>query len=199
MSNIQFPALQGLTWSVFKTPQWNTKIQTATSGRELRSAWFSTPKYGFKLSYEILRAATAYSELQTLMGFFNARQGSFDNFLYDDPTDDAVTAQPMGIGNGTQTVFPLVRTLGAHTEPVMNVNAITGIYINGTAATACTVDGQGNVTFATAPAAGAAITWSGSYFYRCRFVRDSNEFENFMYQLWRLKEIEFIGSLGNKV
>jgi uncharacterized protein (TIGR02217 family) len=199
MSNYVFPVLPGLGWSVIKTPKWSTKIQQAVSGKELRSAWFSAPKYNFKLTYEILRGDSVNLELQTLLGFFNARQGSFDSFLYVDPNDNSVTAQSIGIGNGTQTVFALVRSFGGNVEPVMNINAIGGIYLNGAATSAYTVDGYGNVTFATAPASGVAITWTGTYYYRCRFVKDTSDFDNFMYQLWQLKELEFVGSLGNKI
>jgi uncharacterized protein (TIGR02217 family) len=199
MSNFIFPTLPGLGWSVIKTPKWSTKIQEAVSGKELRSAWFAAPKYTFRLSYEILRGDSVNLELQTLLGFFNARQGSFDSFLYSDPADNSVTAQSIGTGNGIETVFALVRTFGGNVEPAMNINAISGIYLNGTASSAYTVDGYGNVTFNAAPGSGVAITWSGTYYYRCRFVKDTSEFDNFMYQLWALKELEFVGSLGNKI
>jgi uncharacterized protein (TIGR02217 family) len=199
MSNNVFPSLPGLGWSVIQAPQWNTKTQIATSGKELRSAWFSAPKWGIKLTYEILRATTGFTELQTLLGFFNARQGSFDSFLYDNPNDDSVTAQSIGTGNGATTQFQLARTYGGAVEPVMNVNAITGIYLNGVATSAYTINSLGLVTFTTAPGAGVAVTWTGTYYYRCRFVKDTADFEEFMYQLWSLKELEFIGSLGNKI
>ena len=200
MSNYVFPTLNTVGWSVFKTPNWLTKVQIATSGKELRSAWFSAPKYNFKLTYEVLRADSVNIELQTLLGFFNARQGSFDSFLFTDPLDNAVTAQNFGTGNGTITTFMLGRSFGGVCEYTMNINGAPQIYVGGvlkTLTTDYTIDAYGNVTFVTAPS--GALTWTGSYYYRCRFVKDSADFENFMYQLWTLKELEFIGSLGNKV
>ena len=199
MSNSTFPVFAGLGWSVFKTPKWSTKIQTSVSGKELRSAFYGYPIYDFTLTYEVLRADLVNLELQTLMGFFNARQGSFDNFLYSDPTDCQVTAQPVGTGNGSQTLFTLCRTYGGFTEPVMNINAITGIYLNGTLTSAYTIDSTGDVTFTTAPGAGVAVTWTGTYYYRCRFVKDSIELENFMHQLWTLKKCDITGCLGTKI
>ena len=199
MSNYVLPVMPGQGWSVFKSPAYSTKIQTAVNGKELRSAWFVYPKYTFKLTFEVLRSSAALLELQTMMGFFNSRQGSFDSFLYNDTTDNSVTAQGIGSGNGVQTVFPLMRSYGGNVELVMNVNAITGIYLNGTLTAAYTVDGFGNVTFTSAPANGVAITWTGTYYYRCRFEKDAVNWENFMNQLWSLKELSFIGSLGNKV
>jgi uncharacterized protein (TIGR02217 family) len=205
MSNYVFPVLAGLSWNVTKTPMWSTKVQIATSGKELRSAWFSAPKYTFKLKYDVLRSAAAYAELQSLVGFFNARQGSYDSFLYTDPTDNTVTAQAFGTGNGVATVFPLYRTYGSNNELTMNINAITGIYDNGTpvvegsGAGKYTIDTLGNVTFGTAPVAAHNLTATFSYYYRCRFSKDESNFENFMYNLWSLSELELVGSLGNKV
>ena len=199
MSNLVFPILPGLSWGVSKYPIWSTKIQRAVSGKEYRNTLFSQPLYTFKLKYELLRASTAFPELQQLLAFFNARQGSFDNFLYTDPTDNSVTGQSIGTGNAVATQFQLVRSYGGNVESAMNVNSITNISINGTPTVAYTIDGFGLVTFNTAPANGAALTWTGSYYYRCRFAKDSSEFENFMYQLWELKTLELLGSLGNKI
>lgn len=202
MSNAVFPTLPGLEWAVVKTPAWNTKIQKAVSGKELRAAFFSYALYRFKMSFSVLRASSAYAELQTLMGFVNGRKGSFDNFLYTDPTDNTVTGQSIGIGNGSNRFFQLVRAYGGNAEPVMNINGTPTIKINGvtqTPTTHYTIDGYGYVTFVTAPANGAAVTWDGAYYYRCRFAADENDFENFMYQLWSTKRIEMIGSLGDKI
>ena len=202
MSNSVYPVLAGLSWSVVKTPQFNTKIQKSVSGVELRASFMSSPVYTFGLTYEVLRAGGGFSELQTLMGFFNQRLGSFDNFLFDDLTDNSVTAQNIGTGTGSLTTFQLTRTFGGFTESVMNVNAAPQIFVNGvlkTLTTDYTISATGLVTFVTAPANGLAVTWTGTYYYRCRFVEDTTDYENFMYQLWALKSVELISSLGNKI
>ncbi len=206
MSNNVFPSLSSLSWSVVKMPRWSTKIQTAASGKELRSSFFSYPIYDLILTYEVLRAKASLQELQTLMGFFNARQGAFDSFLWSDPTDNAVSGQLFGTGDGVKTVFSLCRTYGTNIEPVMNVAGTLGIsgtapiiYLNGTPTIAYSINSTGDVTFSAAPGVGVSITWTGSYYYRCRFVKDSLEFENFMYQLWSLKKCELTGCLGTKI
>lgn len=205
MSNATFPILSGLGWSVIKTPQWRTKVQESANGKEYRSAFFSQPKYHINLSFEILRADSVNLELQTLMGFFNNRQGSYDSFLYTDPTDNSVTAQGIGTGTGAQTIFSLLRNYGSFVESVMNINVITGIYDNGVpvvqgaGAGKYTIDSFGFVTFGTAPIAGHVLTWTGTYFYRCRFAKDASEFNNFMYQLWTLKSLDMVGCLGAKI
>lgn len=201
MSAAVFPVLPGLGWNLGKAPQWSTRIQKAVSGKELRAALMSYPVYKFSLTYEVLRAETAYAELQSLIGFFNARQGAFDSFLYDDAADNTAAAQTFGAGNGGSTAFQLIRTLGGNTEPVMNLNGNPSIYVAGVLKTLTTdyTLSNGMVTFVAAPANGAALTWSGSYYYRCRFLQDAADFENFLYQLWKLQKLELWGCLGNKI
>lgn len=201
MGNAVFPVLPGLGWNIGKAPNWATRIQKAVSGKELRAALMSYPVYKISLTYEVLRAETAYAELQSLIGFFNNRQGAFDSFLYNDTSDNAVTAQNFGTGNGSATAFQLIRTLGGNVEPVMNLNGNPSIYVAGVLKT-LTTDyslSNGMVTFVAAPANGAALTWSGSYYYRCRFLQDAADFENFLYQLWALKKLELWGCLGTKI
>ena len=202
MSDAVYPTLPGLAWSVFKMPKWKTLIQASVSGKETRAALQAYPIYKITVTYEFLRSSVAFPELQTLMGFFNLRQGSFDNFLFTDPNDSSVVAQNIGTGTGALTKFQLTRTYGSFTEPVMNVNGTAQIYVNGvlkTAGSDYTIDTLGMVTFATAPISTAAITWTGSYYHRCRFNADEYDFENFMYQLWTLKKVELYGSLGSKI
>lgn len=194
MSNAVFPTLPGLKWGVTKTPIWSTKVQKAASGRELRASYFSYPLWKFSLSYEVLRA-NALAELQTLVGFFNARQGSFDTFLYEDPDDKAVIGQLFGIANPSQTQYQLVRDFGGYAEPVIAPKGTPAISVGGVpkvAGTDYTVDSStGLVTFLTGLANGQPLTWTGGFYFRCRFLQDSAEFEQFMRHLWAAKKIEF--------
>jgi uncharacterized protein (TIGR02217 family) len=198
MSAAVFPSLPGLTWDVGMSPQFSTRVQQSVSGREVRAALMAYPLWKFSLAYELLRADLAYSELQTLTGFFLQRQGMFDSFLYLNPVDHQVTAQPFGTGNGSTTRFVLARSFGGFAEPVQNSTGIT-VYVNGVSTSAYVIDSTGAVVFNTAPPSGAALTWSGQFYYRCRFLDDVADFNNFMYQLWELKKLEFIGSPMNKV
>lgn len=145
MSNSVFPALPGLSWSVNKTPKFSTRIQRAVSGREFRSPYYSYPLWSYNLSYEVLRADSINLELQTLMGFFMQRQGAYDSFLYSDPSDNAVTTQQIGTGNGSNKVFQLTRTLGGFTEPIANPDlSNVAIYRNNN-------DWQGNTLMYSTP------------------------------------------------
>jgi hypothetical protein len=130
MSDAIFPSLPGLKWGTVKKPIWSTKIQKSASGREARASFYSYPIYQFTLSYEVLRGQSGMPELQTLLGFFNARQGSFDSFLYEDIDDNTATDQQFGTGNGSTTVFQLIRSLGGNVEPVFALKGSPLIYSN---------------------------------------------------------------------
>src|SRR6266436_5248130 len=98
-----FPSLPGLSWSVTKAPTFQTRIQRATSGRELRAMDYPNPLWQFQLVYDFLRdkndlrqssgIGSGYDELRTLMGFYLQCQGAFGTFLFTDPTDNSVTYQ----------------------------------------------------------------------------------------------------------
>src|SRR5882672_4870256 len=79
-----FPALPGLAWSVTKSPTFQTRIQRAVSGRELRALDYPYPLWQFTLVFDFLRdnPAAGFDELRTLMGFFMLCQGAFGTFLF---------------------------------------------------------------------------------------------------------------------
>ncbi len=193
MSNSIFPTLPGLSWDVVKTPRFSTKVQTAVSGRELRAAFYTNPIWRFTLSYEFLRADNVNAELQTIVAFFNSRQGSFDSFLYQDTNDYTSTAMVIGTGDGSNKNFPLLHSIGGWVEPVGYSNTAS-IYVNGVFQSSGVVFNSTNtgVVFTTAPTAGAVVTWTGQFYYRVRFVKDEYDFDNFMKDLWSLKKLDFV-------
>jgi len=91
MSSAIFPTFPGTKVDVVRTPRWSTKIMTSASGREQRVAFYDNPLYEYELSIEVLRQGQIYSkswtELATLVDFYNARKGAFDTFLFYDPAD----------------------------------------------------------------------------------------------------------------
>lgn len=202
MSNEVFPSLPGLTWNVVKEPLFNTKVQTSVNMAELRAAFANTPVYDFTLGYDVLREYDAFAELRSLGGFFLARQGRWDSFLFSDPTDFNVAGQQFGTGNGVATAFQLTRAFGAFREQVSQLSGAPQVYANGvllSTPSQYNVSSTGLVTFASPPATNANLAWSGSYYFRCRFKEDVSSYNNFMRDLWELRSLTFRGSLGTKV
>ncbi len=195
------PRLIGQGWSVTKVPTFQTRVQRAASGRELRALDYPYPLWQFSLTYDVLRDEPApQSDLRTLIGFFMACNGAFQTFLYDDPSDDAVTGEPIATADGVTTVWPLVRVIGApggvgFQEPICAPNVVSAVYLNGIVQPPAdwSVDpSTGLLTFSAAPEAGKLITADFSYYFRCRFMSDAYSFDNFLYRLWSLKKLDFI-------
>lgn len=201
MSNLVLPTLPGMTFPVEKSPMWKTKIQPEMSGQETRIGFWSFPRWRWMLPFEFLRndPANAHDELWPLLGFFNEHYGAFDSWRFNDPDDNTVTVQAFGTGDGTTTQFQLVRTRGGFVEPVTEINTIK-IFKNGVeqknlappTPPVWILSSTGVVTFTTAPAAGAALTWTGTFYWRCRFLDDQITASKFVTLIWEMKKLEFL-------
>jgi uncharacterized protein (TIGR02217 family) len=189
MSDAIFPALPGLTWDSPKIPEFSTTLVKGRDGSETPIANWVYPLWRWTLTYELLRD-DATDELKTLLGFFLARQGRADPFLYDDPNDNAVTGQQIGTGNGVVKQFQCVRDLGGFLEPIFNIKAAPTVYVDGVEATSGWSVSRGLITFETAPE--GVITADFGFWWRVRFDMDAAEFNEFAYQLWELRECKLV-------
>ncbi len=182
-----FPTVTGYVWPPTLAPVWNSQLQKTQTGRVVAATYQQYPLYKFTLQFAVL----ATSDYQNLLAFFNQQQGNVIPFLFDaGPGQDTVSAQAIGTGNGSTTQFQLLRSYGGFAEPVAASSGSPTAYVNGTAATATfNSPSNGYVTFATAPASGSALTWTGSYYFQCRFSKGTAEFEQFMSQLYKTKSI----------
>ncbi len=201
VSTEKFPLSAGLTWSVHVAPKFKTRVADHVSGREIRTAWQQYAIYDLTLSFDVLRG-DATQEIQTLQGFFLARQGQYDTFLLDlgavtqNRTDSYVTTGAQGMGDGTTTVFTLKRTVGEATEPVGYVFSadLSAVYVAGVLQDPASYSftSPNTLTFNIAPANGSQITASFRYYFICRFATDAQDFEEFMANLWTLHELKLV-------
>lgn len=199
MSPPLLPTLAGLSWSRHKKPSFNTRIASHASGREVRVALMQYPLYEFESVYGGLTSSASLfaglggSSLQALMGFFLQLAGQFGTFLYVDPTDNAITGQVIGLGDGSTTAFMMVRALGGFVEPVSWVISIANVYFNGVAqpGAAYSFTPPNTLNFTTAPGAGVDISADFSFAFNCRFLDDHMDFEEFMSNLWKLESMKF--------
>lgn len=187
MSNAVYPILQGLTYDIEKKALWNTIIQTSASGKEKRATNRIYPQYEFNLTYSFLEdLGTEIDDIHTLIGFYNARKGSYDDFLFKDDTDYEITDQVIASSvNGTDTVFQIVRTYGGFVEPVKGVKVSSlEVKVNDSVVSNYTINDYGVITFSTPPVAGSNIKVSCEFYYRVRFREDKNTFNFFTHGLW---------------
>jgi hypothetical protein len=217
MSNELFPDLPGLEWDLTKTPTFNTKIMTSVNGRELRASYQAVPKYEISLSYAFLRENKGRTELQQLEGFFLERRGAFDSFLYKMPDDNEYSCTY--VGDGVTTTYQIYKKLHNSQLPLGNTqeksigdadpnmwnqttsktmwNSNTAKLMWNTATVQITSDGK--YILSEPLDVGVGITVSGTFYYRCRFKDDEQQFVNFMHKLWKAGKVELVGSLGSKI
>jgi uncharacterized protein (TIGR02217 family) len=206
MADQIYPTLPGIQYESTRTPMFNTQVQQALSGKESRIAYQQYPLMQFELAYEFLRNGASYAELQTLVGLYMQMMGKFGTFLYDDPVFNSVTAQQfaiVGSSDTTATTYQITATYQASGGPgtpelIQNFNGTPQIYVNGALQTLGTqyvfssaVAGGINFLGGHFPTAAAVLTWTGSFYYRCRFDDDAMTATQFMQNLWSTGSIKF--------
>jgi hypothetical protein len=133
MSNVIFQPPPGLAWSVTKRPKYSTLVQTPISARgQLRIARQQYPIWEYEMVWEYLKggeqtgittSSRADNAYQQLLGFFMARQGGFDSFLYSDPNDNSVIDGAVRDGRRVDDRVPASRTIGSGVDIVQNIDA----------------------------------------------------------------------------
>lgn len=198
MTNYILPDFQGWSIEKTKTPYWKTNIYEAESGLETRIQKWSFPRYKIRLNYNFMTDNSVKSvsltkgELEKLQGFFHSVGGPFEDFLFKDDVENSVEKQSFGIGNGIAKQFQLVRSLPNWVEPIRGIVEAPKIYIDGVETTAFTFDNYGLIVFDEAPAEYAVLTWSGTYYFRCRFEDDELELSRTWDGLWERIELNLI-------
>lgn len=211
MSNSVFPAtVRGLTYNVSKTPEFSTVVQRAVSAEETRIMNWANPIWHWELIYDYLKddapnSPLTATDLRSLLGFYLARQGQFDSFLYTDPNDNAVTtaSQTLALINVGGTYYtPIQRAMGStgdvFYEDITDLNGSLQLYANAVLQTSpanYSLLGPG-VALSGYSFAGLVAQWVGtptgpitanfSFYFRARFDMDKVAFEEFVNQLWTL-------------
>jgi hypothetical protein len=213
VSDVLFPELPGLEWDLSKKPIFNTKIMESVNGRELRASYQAVPKYEISLSFGFLRESKGRNELQQLESFFFERRGAFDSFLFKMPEDHEFKCT--FTGDGETTSFQLHKKMASLEIPVSHTakfvsedplmwgdNLDQPMWSDLDAQmweTQYEITEDGMLILPVPLAEGDTLQVKGTFYYRCRFADDEQQYTNFMSNLWKANKIEMIGSLGNKV
>jgi len=223
MSNVLFPKIRGLAWDITKVPTFSTEVQQSLAGREVRIQNFSNPIWEFTLHYEYLLNDPKYRDeneqtpLETLVGFFLARGGQFDDFLLNETDltgrdEDSIYSGQQCLntvtgntfkGDGSTRTFQMLRNVGGFSEYVQNpANQAASVYVSGVLKTVTTdyTIANGLITFVSAPANNAPVIADFTFLHRVRFDAGSSrsgkegiEFSNFYFNLYECKEVQLIG------
>ena len=189
------PSLAGMTIpGNHRKNRWSTIKHDALSGKKTRYPLWTYPLWTYDIPLNFLRSDAVNAELQSLAGFVNSVLGPASLWAFNDTVtpDNAVTAQAFGTGDGVTTgPFQLVRTFGGFTEPVFLLNGTPSIYVAGVLTAPASISAYGAVTFTSAPAAAAALTWTGNFYWPCRFDNDELDYEQMFQLIWTTKTLSF--------
>lgn len=157
-------------------PEYSTDIVITHGGYEQRNAnWAQS-----RARYNVAHGVKTQAQLDTLIAFFRARKGRADGFRFKDWSDYQVIGQSIGVGNGSNKIFQLVKSYSSGgiyetrtiTKPVVGS---VKIYFNGALQSGSNyslVTTTGVVTFVTAPASGVAVSADFEFDVPVRFDTD---------------------------
>lgn len=187
----------------------DTIIGTVKSLREVRVAQQQYPLWDIEIPFEELRDQTqnqepyepftyptVYQQYEELVQFWLMMYGQANIFAFDAPWDDSRSNQLIGVGDGETETFTVYRTWGTGQLsvllPVGMVNEVFSVTVGGTPVSASdyTIN-RNKITFTTAPAPGAQIIMTFSFYYLCRFVADEQDFEEFSKNRWTVPSLKF--------
>lgn len=107
MSYYVFPQLPGVQLTLTRDSRYQVAIQESLSGREVRSTYWTAPRYSYDLKLGFLRQSL--SEVETVLNYVQRHFGQLDSFLIADPVCSTVTDHGFGVGDGSETEFQLQR------------------------------------------------------------------------------------------
>lgn len=148
-------------------PEFATEVVTAGGGNESRNQRWALPKWKYNVATGIKDATDA----QALFAFILAvAVGQAYAFPFKDWADYSATASLIGAGDGSQTVFNLVKTYavgsyGFARRIKLPINSTVKMYLGGVLqSTGYTLSARGDsggvVTFTSPPSIGVLVTAS---------------------------------------
>lgn len=186
-----FPTLRGLSWPVKRAPVFKNSRSESYAGQVTVSRMRILPRWAYELTFDLLRSDAGFLEFQSLLQLYLETYAGALLFAFNDLNDNTATNQAAGIGDGSTTQFEFVRTQAGFTEPIRAFNGTPIVSLEGTPTTAFTIDNDGLINFTSAPGSGVHISWSGQFYWLCRFDEDSIDLSQFTPNFWELKSLKF--------
>jgi uncharacterized protein (TIGR02217 family) len=181
-----------------------TDVVTLRSGFEERNSIWANSRRRYDAAYGI----KTYSQLESVLAFFEERRGRLYGFRWRDWLDYrsgpatapiAATDQLLGTGDGAAAVFQLKKTYGSVHAPWARVinKPVAGtvlIALDGVPqAAGWSIDATtGLVTFAAAPAIGVAATAGFEFDVPARFDTDQIEVDLDHFQIGSIQSVPII-------
>ena len=160
-------------------PGFRTTVTVLSSGFEQRNRDWSLARATYDISYGANASKPTFDEV---IAFFYARVGRLHGFRFKDWADYELLAEPIGVGNGSDTQFQAIRTYadagGSYVRPIQKIVpgtsliSVDGIPIDASGIVASIDDNTGVVTFDVPPPSGAIIRLTCEFDVPVRFETD---------------------------
>jgi uncharacterized protein (TIGR02217 family) len=209
-----FPTLAPLAWPVVKKPSFKSIVSIGTTGIETQFIRAVFPRWEFKLTYggdnNWLRDQTqnitpdpqriGQTEFEQISGLFLQCLGSYGEFYYSDPSDCQRSNITIGKGDGATTTFLIYYSWGtgpytpSFSAPVSGIASLDAVYLNGVLQSSSTYSMDSSntmIVFNTPPGSGVTISLNFHFYFRCRFLADLQEYEQWAENLWKYSEVKF--------
>lgn len=171
---VQFPPK--IAYGASGGAEFNTSITTTFAGFEQRNVNWQKSRG----RWDVSTGLKTKTDMDVLQAFFRARFGKAYGFRFKDWSDYQAVGQTLGTGNGTVTIFQLVKlyTSGAYSysrEIKKPVSGTVKIYLNAVLqVSGYSVDHTtGIVTFTAAPGAGVIVSADFDFDVPVRFDTDA--------------------------
>ncbi len=165
--DVSFPLALGRDAEV--APTFSTSVLTSAGGAEQRNAAWSAAL----TSYDVGPGVRSEADIQVLLGFFRARLGPARAFRLRDPFDSNAAGQRIGVGDGVERRFALVKRYGEMVRRITRpVAGSVAVAVNGVRTQGFAVEPGGWVTLDAVPATGAVVTADFGFDVPVRFAQD---------------------------
>lgn len=169
--NVYFPVCEGYGWE--GGPEFQTQIVTLQNGREFRNENFAVAQHRYTTNFLNISVEAA----NNIRKIFYVCRGRSRVFRYVDALDSTASQDDFAIGDGTTKTFQIGKfSIMDGVEYFRYVYALQEftLYVNDVLTTSgYTVDmDRGTITFSSAPADNAVLSWSGEFDVWVRFDQD---------------------------
>lgn len=105
--NVRFP--ERISAGAIGGPEWNTTVIVTSGGHEVRNQNWQHPRGKWNISPGL----QSVSDMEAVLAFFRARRGRLRAFRFKDWSDYFVPRQQIGVTNGTNANFQIVKAYGS--------------------------------------------------------------------------------------
>jgi uncharacterized protein (TIGR02217 family) len=155
-------------------PTFNTSVVQLRGGAEYRTSLWANPLRMYEVGFNSRTAETVIDELIT---FILLTKGSLYTFRMRDWSDYKADETILGAGDGTINYFRLYKDYDSYRRRIVYPSLDNmKVYLDSDLADPDSYfidQDNGTVVFATPPASGVTVSWSGEFYVPVRFSDDS--------------------------